>query len=106
MSPPEFDFRIKINAENASEAAEIARHISQTPGVEDIREMFEMEGEDDKRLFKPDRLAFGGYLAFLRIQKGMLQRDLAGKLQVNGSTISLWEKGKRVPRQRLQVDKI
>ncbi len=41
---------------------------------------------------------FKDMLKFLRIQRGLSQRELAEKIHVSGSTIGMYESGKRRPR--------
>lgn len=44
-----------------------------------------------------DKAAFGSFLAQLRREKGMTQRELAADLYVSDKAVSKWERGLSVP---------
>lgn len=48
-------------------------------------------------MYELDKAAFGSFLAQLRREKGMTQRELAADLYVSDKAVSKWERGLSVP---------
>lgn len=48
-------------------------------------------------MYELDKAAFGGFLAQLRREKGMTQKELAADLYVSDKAVSKWERGLSVP---------
>ena len=46
-----------------------------------------------KRMYELDKAAFGHFLAQLRREKGMTQKELAATLYVSDKAVSKWERG-------------
>lgn len=44
-------------------------------------------------MYELDKAAFGSFLALLRREKGMTQRELAADLYVSDKAVSKWERG-------------
>ncbi len=44
-----------------------------------------------------DKERFGAFLARLRKERGMTQRELAGRLHVSDKAVSKWERGAEPP---------
>lgn len=44
-------------------------------------------------MYEMDKAAFGAFLAGLRKQKGMTQKELASRLFVSDKAVSKWERG-------------
>lgn len=55
------------------------------------------------RHFHPSRVAFAGILCELRATKGVTQLQVAWAMGVSAGAVSLWEKGKRVPRSETTI---
>lgn len=53
--------------------------------------------EDEYMPYFPNYMRIGKRIAKTRKEKGLSQKDLAKLIQVNPSTLSLWEGGKQVP---------
>ena len=51
------------------------------------------KGKEVLDMYEIDNLKFGGFLLQLRKEKGMTQKDLAGKLFVSDKAVSKWERG-------------
>lgn len=58
------------------------------------------------RVALPKPLEFAGLMAYHRRVKGLLQKDVADLLDKSPSTISLWESGRRVPRERSVIEQL
>ena len=48
-------------------------------------------------MYELDKAAFGRFLAQLRREKGMTQKELAATLYVSDKAVSKWERGLSVP---------
>lgn len=48
-------------------------------------------------MYEMDKAAFGAFLAGLRKQKGMTQKELASRLFVSDKAVSKWERGLSIP---------
>ena len=48
-------------------------------------------------MFEIDKAKFGAFVAQLRKEKGLMQRDLAEKLYVSDKAVSKWERGLSIP---------
>lgn len=48
-------------------------------------------------MFNIDKESFGAFVASLRRERGLTQRDLAGKLYVSDKAVSKWETGRSFP---------
>lgn len=48
-------------------------------------------------MFEIDRDRFGAFVAALRRERGMTQKDLAGRLAVTDKAVSKWERGQGLP---------
>ena len=48
-------------------------------------------------MYEMDKAAFGAFLAGLRKQKGMTQKELAQQLYVSDKAVSKWERGLSLP---------
>ena len=48
-------------------------------------------------MFEIDREAFGAFLSQLRREKGLTQKELAGRLYVSDKAVSKWERGLSLP---------
>lgn len=48
-------------------------------------------------MFEIDKKAFGSFIAELRKEKGMTQKELAEKLFVSDKAVSKWETGGSIP---------
>ena len=48
-------------------------------------------------MYELDKAAFGQFLAQLRREKGMTQKELAATLYVSDKAVSKWERGLSVP---------
>ena len=48
-------------------------------------------------MYELNKIAFGGFLAQLRREKGMTQKELAACLYVSDKAVSKWERGLSVP---------
>lgn len=48
-------------------------------------------------MFEIDRKEFGAFLALLRKEKGMTQKELAERLYVSDKAVSKWETGVSIP---------
>ena len=48
-------------------------------------------------MYELDKAAFGRFLAQLRREKGMTQKELAATLYVSDKAVSKWERGQSVP---------
>ena len=48
-------------------------------------------------MYEIDKTAFGAFLAGLRKQKGMTQKELASRLFVSDKAVSKWERGLSIP---------
>ena len=48
-------------------------------------------------MYELDKAAFGHFLAQLRREKGMTQKELAATLYVSDKAVSKWERGLSVP---------
>ena len=48
-------------------------------------------------MFEIDRDRFGAFVAALRRDRGMTQKDLAGRLAVTDKAVSKWERGQGLP---------
>lgn len=46
-------------------------------------------------MFEIDKEKFGAFVAQLRKEKGLMQKDLAEKLYVSDKAVSKWERGDR-----------
>lgn len=44
-------------------------------------------------MYELNKIAFGGFLAQLRREKGMTQKELAACLYVSDKAVSKWERG-------------
>jgi len=55
------------------------------------------------RRFRPSREGFAVLLLELRRNKGVFQFQIAHAIGVSVSTVSLWEQGKRVPREETAI---
>lgn len=44
-------------------------------------------------MFEIDKSAFGAFVSTLRRERGMTQRELAGKLYISDKAVSKWETG-------------
>lgn len=44
-------------------------------------------------MFEIDKEQFGGFVAQLRKEKGLMQKELAEKLYVSDKAVSKWERG-------------
>lgn len=53
-------------------------------------------GEENK-MYELNKAAFGSFLAQLRREKGMTQKELAGCLYVSDKAVSKWERGLSLP---------
>lgn len=51
-------------------------------------------------MYELDKAAFGRFLAQLRREKGMTQKELAATLYVSDKAVSKWERGLSVPASR------
>ena len=49
--------------------------------------------KEDKTMYELNKIAFGSFLAQLRREKGMTQKQLADQLHISDRTISKWERG-------------
>lgn len=63
-----------------------ARYNKARKGAADARK----EAED---MYELDKAAFGHFLAQLRREKGMTQKELAATLYVSDKAVSKWERG-------------
>ena len=54
-------------------------------------------------MFEIDKEKFGGFVAQLRKEKGLMQKDLAEKLYVSDKAVSKWERGLSIPDVALLV---
>jgi len=54
-------------------------------------------------MFEIDKAKFGAFVAQLRKEKGMMQKDLAEKLYVSDKAVSKWERGLSIPDVTLLV---
>lgn len=48
--------------------------------------------KEDKTMYELNKIAFGSFLAQLRREKGMTQKELAGCLYVSDKAVSKWER--------------
>ena len=48
-------------------------------------------------MYELNKIAFGSFLAQLRREKGMTQKELAATLYVSDKAVSKWERGQSVP---------
>lgn len=48
-------------------------------------------------MYELNKIAFGSFLAQLRREKGMTQKELAACLYVSDKAVSKWERGLSVP---------
>ena len=55
-------------------------------------------------MYEMDKAAFGAFLAGLRKQKGMTQKELASRLFVSDKAVSKWERGTTLPSARQLVE--
>lgn len=53
--------------------------------------------KEDKTMYELNKIAFGSFLAQLRREKGMTQKELAACLYVSDKAVSKWERGLSVP---------
>lgn len=53
--------------------------------------------KEDKTMYELNKTAFGSFLAQLRREKGMTQKELAACLYVSDKAVSKWERGLSVP---------
>lgn len=49
--------------------------------------------KEDKTMYELNKIAFGSFLAQLRREKGMTQKELAACLYVSDKAVSKWERG-------------
>ena len=54
-------------------------------------------------MFEIDKAKFGAFVAQLRKEKGLMQKDLAEKLYVSDKAVSKWERGLSIPDVTLLV---
>ena len=54
-------------------------------------------------MFEIDKAKFGAFVAQLRKEKGLMQKDLAEKLYVSDKAVSKWERGLSIPDVALLV---
>ena len=48
-------------------------------------------------MFEIDKAKFGAFVAQLRKEKGLMQKELAEKLYVSDKAVSKWERGLSIP---------
>lgn len=54
-------------------------------------------------MFEIDKAKFGAFVAQLRKEKGLMQKELAEKLYVSDKAVSKWERGKGLPEVSLML---